>query len=188
MSFFMLMLGISLLAYIPQFFLGDRRDYRMALRHGMAGGFIFTGIDHFVNAQSRYVPMLPEALVDYALALVYFSGAAELAGAIGLVVPLMVYRGLGLPNLRKWAGIGIAVMLVFLVIANINVALKGESVQGLEFGAWYYWLRLLFQPIFIIWALYVSGLIGEREKGVDATAKRRSHTVEPTANMEKAKQ
>ncbi len=172
MAFFILMLGISLLAYLPQFFLGDRKDYRMALRHGMAGGFVFTGIDHFVSAQARYVPMMPDALADYALELVYFSGAAELAGAIGLVVPLMVYRRLGLPNLRQWAGVGIAVMLVFLVIANINVALKGESVQGLEFGAWYYWLRLLFQPIFIIWALYVSGVIGERGKRAEATAKR----------------
>ncbi len=187
MAFFILMLGISLLAYLPQYFFGDRKDYRMALRHGMVGGFIFTGIDHFVSAQARYVPMMPEVLSDYALALVYFSGAAELAGAIGLVVPLMVYRKLGLPNLRKWAGIGIAVMLVFLVIANVNVALKGESVQGLEFGAWYYWLRLLFQPIFIIWALYVSGAIGKRENGAETTAKRRSHKVEPTTNMEKVK-
>jgi hypothetical protein len=74
MVFFILMLGISLLAYLPQFFLGDRKDYRMALRHGMAGGFIFTGIDHFVNAQAQYVPMMPEALGDYALELVYFGG------------------------------------------------------------------------------------------------------------------
>lgn len=161
MSFLVLMLVFSALAYIPQVFLGDRRDYRMALRHGMAGGFTFTGIDHFINAHSRYVPMLPDFMADYALALVYFSGAAEIAGAIGLVVPLAVYRRLGLPNLRKWAGIGLAVMLAMLVIANINVAVKGGSVQGLEFGAWYYWIRLLFQPIFILWALFVSEVIWE---------------------------
>jgi uncharacterized membrane protein len=125
----------------------------------MAGGFTFTGIDHFVHAHNRYVPMLPDVLAEYALALVYMSGAAELAGAIGLVLPLATYRQLDLPNLRKWAGIGLALLLVFLVLANVNVAVKGSGVQGLEFGAWYYWLRLLFQPIFILWALFVAGIL-----------------------------
>lgn len=161
------MLAFSVLAYVPQFFLGDRKDYRMALRHGMAGGFTFTSIDHFVSTHSRYVPMLPDFLADYALELVYFTGVAELAGAIGLVLPLKVYQRLGLPNLRKWAGIGLAVMLAFLVIANINVALTGGSVQGLEFGAWYYWLRPFLQPVFILWVLFVSGVIWQRK-----TAKR----------------
>jgi len=162
MSFLFLIIILSLIAYVPQFFIGDRKDYRMAMRHGMAGGFIFTGIDHFLNAESRYLPMMPEFLADYALALVYFSGAAELAGAIGLIIPPAVYRRLGLPDLSKWAGIGLAVMLAFLVIANINVAVQGRSVQGLEFGAWYYWLRPFLQPIFIIWALYASGVIGKQ--------------------------
>jgi uncharacterized membrane protein len=162
MSFFFLMLALSALAYGPQYVFGDRKDYRMALRHGMAGGFTLTGIDHFMNAHSRYVPMLPDFLADYALELVYCTGAAELAGAIGLVIPLAVYKRLGLPNLRTWAGIGLATMLAFLVLANINVALKGSSIQGLEFGSWYYWLRPFLQPIFMLWALFVSGVIWKR--------------------------
>jgi len=159
MSFFLLIFVLSALAYVPQFFLGDRKDYRMTMRHGMAGGFTFTGIDHFMHAHNRYVPMLPDVFAEYALALVYLTGAAELAGALGLVMPLAIYRRLGLPNLRKWAGIGLAVLLVFLVVANVNVVVKGSGVHGLEFGAWYYWLRLLFQPIFILWALFVVGVL-----------------------------
>ncbi len=163
MSFLLFILVLSAIAYVPQFLGSYRSDYRMALRHGMAGGFTFTGIDHFINAQGRYVPMMPDFLADHALELVYFTGAAELAGAVGLVIPLAIYRRLGLPNLRKWAGIGLSIMLVFLLIANVNVAFKGTTVQGLEFGRWYYWLRLLFQPIFIIWALFVSGVIWSKE-------------------------
>jgi uncharacterized membrane protein len=159
MSFFFLILAMSVLAYIPQWFLGDRQDYHMAMRHGMAGGFTFTGIDHFVHAHNRYVPMLPDFLAENALALVYLIDAAELAGALGLIMPLAISRRLGLPNLRQWTGIGLAVLLVFLVVANVNVALKGSGVQGLEFGAWYYWLRLVFQPIFILWALFVAGVL-----------------------------
>jgi uncharacterized membrane protein len=155
---------LSALAYVPQCFLGYRKDYRMAMRHGMAGGFTFTGIDHFVHAHNRYVPMLPDVLAEYALALVYLAGAAELAGAIGLVLPLAIRMRLGLPNLRKCTGIGLAVLLVFLVVANVNVALNGSGVQGREFGAWYYWLRLLFQWIFILWALFVAGVLGNSKE------------------------
>jgi uncharacterized membrane protein len=123
----------------------------------MAGGFTSTGIDHLVYAHNCHVSVLLDVLAEYALALVYLTGAAELAGAIGLVLPLAIRRWLGFSNLRQRAGIGLAVLLVFLVVANINVALKGSCVQGLEFGTWYYWLRLVFQPIFILWALFVAG-------------------------------
>ena len=154
------MLAFSALAYIPQWMFGYRKDYLMALRHGMAAGFTLSGIDHFVNVQTRYVPMLPAFLALYGVELVYGTGVTELAGAMGLVVPLTVYRRLGLPNLRKWAGIGIAIMLVGLVVANINVALKVSSGQGPTFDVWSYWLRLFLQPLFIIWALYATGVIG----------------------------
>lgn len=131
---------------------------RDSMRWGMGLGFIFTGIDHFVSANSRYVPMIPDALAEHALAWVYLTGVAELAGGLALLLPVSLYRRLGLPNLQRHAGIGLAVMLVCVVAANINVALKGQSVQGLDFGAWYYWIRPLFQPVFIAWTLYSAGV------------------------------
>jgi uncharacterized membrane protein len=159
MSFLFLMMAPSALAYIPQFFLGDRQDCRMAMRHGTAGAFTFTGIDHFVSSHSRYVPMRPDFLADYAVELVYFTGATELAGAIGLVTPLAAYRRLGMPNLRKCAGTGLAVMFAVPVVVNINVDLGGSRVQGFEIGVWHYYPRPFFQPIFMLWAPFVSGVI-----------------------------
>ena len=106
MEVLILMLIVSGIAYIPQRIFGDRTDYRMALPHGMAAGFIFTGLDHFLTPE-RYVPLMPAFLSGYALELNHISGIAELAGAIGLVVPVAVYRRLGLPNLRRWAGIAV---------------------------------------------------------------------------------
>ncbi|HZH06810.1 MAG TPA: hypothetical protein VEY69_09055, partial [Lautropia sp.] len=100
MSFLVLILSASLLAYVPQFFLGDRRDLRMAMRHGMAIGLLFTGVDHFLNAATRYVPMIPDFLAPLAVPLVYVTGLAEIAGAIGLLVPVVVFRRLHLPNLQ----------------------------------------------------------------------------------------
>ena len=162
MAVLVLMLVLSGVAYLPQYIFGDRSDYRRALRYGMAGGFIFTGLDHFLTP-SRYVPMMPRFLAEYAMELIYLSGAAELVGALGLLVPLVVYRRLRLPDLRKWAGIGLALMLSVIVIANINVAVQGTQVQGLAFGRWYYWVRLLLQPIFIVWALFVGDVIRRRD-------------------------
>lgn len=166
MLFIILMVVFALLAYIPQFFLGDRRDMRMAMRHGMAGGFLFTGVDHFLHGQDRYVPMMPELLSPWAMELVWFTGAAEIAGAIGLVLPLGLYSRLGLPNLRYWAGLCIAVMLAFLVIANINVALQGARYSGVAdaLPGWYYWLRPALQPLIITWALYAAGVIRRDSK------------------------
>jgi hypothetical protein len=56
-------------------------------------------------------------------------------------------------------------MLVFLVLANIHVALEGSTVQGLEFGHWYYDLRPFVQPIFMLWALLVAGVIWQGANG-----------------------
>ena len=162
MSFLLLIVAASLLAYIPQLFLGDRRDVRMAMRHGMALGLLFTGIDHFVNASSRYVPMIPDFLAPLALPLVHISGLAELAGAVGLLLPVAVFRRLRLPNLQAGAGIGLAVLFAVLLTANINVAIEGSHVEGMEFGRTYYLLRPFFQPLFIAWALYSVGLVGVR--------------------------
>jgi uncharacterized membrane protein len=153
------MLAFSILAYIPQWLFGDRKDCRMALRYGMAGGFVLSGIDHFVNTETRYVPMIPAFLAPHGVELVYGTGVAELAGALGLVVPLAIYHRLGLPNLRQWAGIGIALMLTGLMVANVNIAVQASSGAHLAFAAWTYWLRLLFQPLFVVWALYASGVM-----------------------------
>jgi uncharacterized membrane protein len=97
--------------------------------------------------------MIPAFLAPYGVELVYGTGVAELAGALGLVVPLTVYSRLGLPNLCQWVGIGIALMLAGLMVANINIALQASSETQLPFKAWTYWLRLLFQPLFMLWAL-----------------------------------
>ena len=56
MSFLILMSVMAALSYIPQWIWGPRTDWRMALRHGMAGGFMYTGIDHFIQADTRYQP------------------------------------------------------------------------------------------------------------------------------------
>ena len=107
--------------------------------------------------------MIPDALAGHALFWVYLTGLGELLGGLGLLIPLALYRRMGWPDLRRQAGLGLAMLLVCVVTANVHMALKGESVQGLEFGTWYLWLRPLIQPVFVIWALYCSGFWSRQE-------------------------
>ena len=166
MSFLVLLIAASALAYVPQYFRGDRRDLRMAMRHGMALALLFTGTDHFVNDELRYLPMMPAVFGATALPLVWLSGAAEIAGAIGLAMPLRWWPRLGLPKLRRPAGVALAVMFAVLVIANINMAIEGANVHGLEFGRTYLIIRPFLQPLFILWALFAAGVVGTARLGV----------------------
>jgi uncharacterized membrane protein len=81
--------------------------------------------------------------------LVFFTGAAELAGGAGLLIP----------RLRKLAGALLALYFVAVFPANIHNAMNGLAVEGLPTATWYYWLRLPFQPLAIWWALYSAELI-----------------------------
>ena len=53
-------------------------------------------------------------------------------------------------------------LLCAVVVANVHVAQSGGQVSGLPFGSTYYQLRPLLQPLFVIWALYVGGLLWRR--------------------------
>ena len=119
-----------------------------------------TGTDHFLHGSTRYLPMVPDFLGSDAIEAVYLTGAAEIAGALGLLLPRRLYARLGLPDLRWWAGVCLAVLLSCLVLANLKVALTGGTVEGLDFSRWYYWIRPLFQPVFVVWALYVGDVLG----------------------------
>lgn len=158
MSFLILLTLLSLIAYAAGRLFKRRLPPRDAMRLGMGCAFLYTGLDHFMSGATRYVPMMPDLLENYAFELVWLTGGLEIAGAVGLLLPLRVYQRLGLPNLRGWAGVGLAVLLCVMVIANINVAVTGSHVAGLDFGPWYYWSRPFFQPVFVIWALYAAGV------------------------------
>ncbi len=159
MSFLLLMTSVAALAWLLRAAFGAGKDLRTAMRLGAAAAFLFTGVDHFLSTETRYLPMMPGFFGDLRAPLIWLTGVAELAGAVGLLVPLGVYRRLKLPDLRYWAGIGLAVLLAFLVIANVHVAIQGGGVEGFAFGAWYFWLRPLFQPLIALWVLYAAGVI-----------------------------
>ena len=76
-------------------------------------------------------------------------GLAEIAGAIGLM----------LPRWRRLAGAMLAIYFVAVFPANIHNALNGLAVDGLPQAQWYYWARLPLQPLAVWWALYAVDLV-----------------------------
>lgn len=91
-----------------------------------------------------------DSILPYPAENVLLTGLCELAGAIGLLVP----------RTRRLAGIMLAIYFVCVFPANLKNAVEGVVVEGLPTASWYYWVRLLFQPLAIWWALRASEVIG----------------------------
>lgn len=142
MLFFALLLALTLGAWLLPL-----SDWPARMRLALAFALVLVGSDHWLNPQ-RYLPMMPD-WVPLHREMVLFTGAAEIAGAFGLMVA----------RLRRLAGFMLALYFVAVFPANIHNAVHGLAVEGLPQAQWYYWLRLPFQPLALWWALYSAGLV-----------------------------
>ena len=102
--------------------------------------FILAGANHFMNPQT-YLSMMPSYL-PYPEALNLISGAAEIAGGIGVLIK----------PLRSAAGWGLIALLIAIFPANLQMALHG--LQGVNIAPWILWLRLPFQFVLIAWVYF----------------------------------
>ncbi len=107
----------------------------------MAGVAHVTSPQGFLTITPKWVP-LPEWVI-------LVTGLCEIAGAFGLI----------LPRYRRAAAIGLAAYAVCVFPANINHALNDIALGGRHMSWWYHGPRLLFQPVFVWWALWAGGVI-----------------------------
>ena len=108
----------------------------------LAGLLTTTGTLHFVVPRTFagiVPPQLPEPL-----ALVYLSGAAELACAAGLAVR----------RTRRYAGWATAALFVAVFPGNVQMALDASDRSGLYQAATY--ARLPVQLPLVVWAVQVA--------------------------------
>jgi uncharacterized membrane protein len=112
---------VSILAARGMGVLGvDSMDsWRAATRAGLAIMFGFTAAAHFNRMRPDLIRMVPGRLPRPDV-LVTLTGIAELAGAIGLLVP----------SLARWAALGLALLLVALFPANVHAARSGVTLGG----------------------------------------------------------
>ncbi|MEO6034093.1 MAG: DoxX family protein [Verrucomicrobiota bacterium] len=109
--------------------------------------FVAAGILHFLKPQS-YLKIMP-AFFPAPLALVYLSGAFEILGGIGILVP----------RLRRWTGIGLIALLIAVFPANVEMLWQNLRKEGLSLFSWLLIFRLPLQLV-LIWI--VHRLTGKR--------------------------
>ncbi len=100
--------------------------------------YIGAGTMHFV-ARPNYVHIMPAYLPD-PKALVLISGAAEIAGGLGVLIP----------QTRRAAAWGLVALLVAVMPANIWMAQHPELTP--QVPLWLLWFRLPLQLPLIWWA------------------------------------
>ncbi len=124
---------------------GRWRDHvRAALRVVLGAAMVLVGVLHFTSPDP-FVKMIPASLPG-PLALVYVSGAAEIAGGVGLFVP----------RLRRAASWGLIALYIAVFPANVNMAVNELPLGDLQLSTFALWARLPLQLVFIAWAWWVG--------------------------------
>jgi uncharacterized membrane protein len=106
--------------------------------------YVFAGFLHFVRP-APYLKIMPPYF-PWHLALVYVSGAAEIAGGIGLMVPA----------LRRAAGWGLVALLIAVFPANVYMATNHIQMTVRPTPEWFAWARLPLQALLIWWVAWCS--------------------------------
>jgi uncharacterized membrane protein len=117
----LLVLAISFVVFLLAGRLGVRalRNWVTALRWSLSVMFLLTASAHFGSRRADLVRMVPDLFPDPEL-LVTLTGVAELAGAVGLLIP----------RLAPLAAGGLALLLLAMFPANVHAASAGLSIGG----------------------------------------------------------
>lgn len=102
--------------------------------------FIAAGTLHFLIPQ-LYLKIMPPYLPAHLL-LVQVSGAAEILGGLGLLIPAA----------RQAAAWGLVALLIAVLPANIYMATSHLAVPGIMGQTWAQWVRIPLQLPLIYWA------------------------------------
>ena len=111
---------------------------------------IFTGVSHLTTRRLEFQAQVPDQLQQWANVVVLISGVVEIALGVGLLV---------LWKFRVIIGWLTAIFFVAIFWGNISQFVNGVDAFGLDSGAERF-VRLLFQPVLVIWALLGTGAWG----------------------------
>jgi uncharacterized membrane protein len=97
---------------------------------------VFTASAHFTKMKKGLARMMPD-WIPQPVAVIYFTGLCEIAGAIGLL----------LPSVRQAAALALIVFFIVVFPANLKAARTGVAVGGKRPTP--LWLRTSMQILFI---------------------------------------
>ncbi len=123
-----------------------RKGFQLLL--GLALGY--AGIGHLTTSRQEFQAQVPNLLKDYADFVVVASGVVEIALGVALV---------GLWRYRVQVGWIVAAFFVAVFPGNISQYLNGVDAFGLDSDTSRL-VRLFFQPVLVMWALWSTGAWG----------------------------
>ena len=127
-----------------------RRGFQVLL--GLALGY--AGIGHLTTSRQEFQAQVPTLLKDYADFVVVASGVVEIALGLALV---------GLWKYRVQVGWVVAAFFVAIFPGNISQYVNGVDAFGLDSDTSRL-VRLFFQPLLVVWALWSTGAWSARKK------------------------
>jgi uncharacterized membrane protein len=108
---------------------------------------VFAGKGHLTNSRLSFQAQVPTLLKDYADFVVLASGVVEILLGLGLVV---------LWKYRVQMGLLAATFFIAIIWGNISQYLNHTDAFGLNSDRARF-IRLLFQPLLVAWALGSTG-------------------------------
>jgi uncharacterized membrane protein len=129
-------------SFLRKLFQKPMRNWKPWSLRLQAAFYFFAGVNHFINP-AFYLPLIPPYF-PYPDAINWISGIAEMALAIGLLVPVT----------RMAASYLIIAMLVAFIPSHVYFIQVGGCIAGgLCAPEWVGWFRLLIvHPMLIGWA------------------------------------
>jgi uncharacterized membrane protein len=122
----------------------------------------YAGIGHLTTSREEFQAQVPSVFADYADFVVLASGVVEIALGLGLIA---VWK------YRIQIGWLTAIFFVAIFWGNISQFVNGTDAFGLDTDMQRF-VRLLFQPVLVMWALLSTGAWGSwRKKPVVADSK-----------------
>ncbi len=107
----------------------------------------YAGVGHLTTSRQEFQAQVPTLFKDYADFVVLSSGVVEIALGLGLIA---------LWKYRVQIGWVVAAFFVAIFWGNISQYINGVDAFGLNSDRARF-IRLLFQPLLVIWALGSTG-------------------------------
>jgi uncharacterized membrane protein len=127
-----------------------RRGFQVLL--GLALGY--AGIGHLTTSRQEFQAQVPNLFKDYADFVVVASGVVEIVLGVALV---------GLWKYRVQVGWVVAAFFVAIFPGNISQYVNGVDAFGLDSDTSRL-VRLFFQPLLVVWALWSTGAWQARKR------------------------
>ena len=130
----------------------DPSAVQRVLRTVLGGALLFAGIGHLTNQREEFQAQVPGWVPVSEDLVVILSGLVEIA--LGTALVLLLVRGLS--RYRVVVGLVAAAFFVAVFPGNVGQWLEGKDAFGLDTGGARF-VRLLFQPLLVAWALWSTG-------------------------------